>query len=162
MAEAVWLALWAFAGLPSVAVAQAIDLHSPVLSANDLWHLAYAIIVAFAVEAPRKLPPNFTMWQKRGIAAFCSLVLSIVTLWYAGCLDLGNLAMTWLVVFIAASGIYVAVMNPAADWVAGRPRTRMSPQSPQPRTAYRCRGLPTIRTHVLLSRSPNRAAAKRR
>lgn len=120
---AVWLALWAFTGFPSIALAQAVDLPPSTVSANDLWLVVYGILVALAVNALKQLPPDFTTWEKRGIAAFLSLVLSVVTLYYAGRLDLTDLAKTWLVVFIAASGVYTAFLRPATDALTGKTQT---------------------------------------
>jgi hypothetical protein len=52
-----------------------------------------------------------------------SAILAAVTLGYAGQLDTTDFARTWLVIFIAASGIYTVLSRPIVDAVTGRPQT---------------------------------------
>jgi hypothetical protein len=115
---AVWLAFW-----PLHAFAQAIDIPPATVSTNALWLIVYGLIVSLITSGITNLPPNFTAWQKRGIAAVLSAVLAAVTLGYAGQLDTTDFARTWLVIFIAASGIYTVLSRPIADLATGRPQT---------------------------------------
>jgi hypothetical protein len=115
---ALWLAFW-----PMHALAQAIDLPPSTVSTNALWLIVYGLIVSLITSGITNLPPNFTTWQKRGIAAVLSAILAAVTLGYAGQLDTTDFARTWLVIFIAASGIYTVLSRPIADAVSRNPQT---------------------------------------
>lgn len=84
--------------------------------------MIYSIITALAVNALKNLP-DFTPWQKRGIAILVSGVLAVVSLWYAKSLDLADLSRTWLVTFLVASGIYTAILRPATEAAAGNPQS---------------------------------------
>lgn len=117
------LALWSLAGIYSIASAQAIDIPPATVSTNALWLIVYGLIVSLISSAIINLPPTFTPWQKRGIVAVVSAVLAAVSLGYAGQLDTADWARTWLVIFIAASGIYTVLSRPIADAVTGKPQT---------------------------------------
>lgn len=120
---AVWLALGLYTGFPGFAAAQAIDLPPSTVSTNALWLIVYGLIVTLITSGITNLPPNFTAWQKRGVAAVLSAILAAVSLAYAGQLDTSDFARTWLVIFIAASGIYTVLSRPIADAVTGNPQT---------------------------------------
>ena len=115
---ALWLAFW-----PLHVAAQAIDIPPATVSTNALWLIVYGLIVSLISSALINLPPTFTPWQKRGIVAVVSAVLAAVSLGYAGQLDTADWARTWLVIFIAASGIYTVLSRPIADAVTGKPQT---------------------------------------
>ncbi|MFT4039511.1 MAG: hypothetical protein QM692_15090 [Thermomicrobiales bacterium] len=120
---AVWLALGLYIGFPGLAMAQGVTIPAPTVATNDLWLVVYGLLTALVVNWLKQLPPNFTPWQKRGVAAFIAAVFAIVSLWYANSLDLADLSRTWLVIFLVASGLYTAVLRPATDAVSGKQQT---------------------------------------
>lgn len=123
MAMGVGLAFLLTALFPGLARAQAIDVPSDVVSTNDLWLVAYGIIVALVVGALKQLPPDFSPTQKRLLAVGCSGVLAVVTLFYAGRLDFADLSRMWIIVFLVASGIYAGVLKPVLDLATGKPQS---------------------------------------
>ena len=58
---------------------------------------------------------------KRAVVALVALVISTAGLYYQGDLDLSNFGRTWLVVFLAASGLYLVLWKPIGDGVKGPP-----------------------------------------
>lgn len=120
---AVWIALGGWLGFPAQVAAQGIEIPSDDVSTNALWLIVYGLIVSLISSGIINLPPEFTVWQKRGVVALVSAVLAVVSLYYAQQLDLTDFARTWLIVFIVASGIYTALSRPVADALTGRHQT---------------------------------------
>lgn len=52
---------------------------------------------------------------KRAVVAVVALVISTVGLYYQGDLDLSNFGRTWLIVFLAASGLWLVLWKPLGD-----------------------------------------------
>jgi hypothetical protein len=82
-----------------------------------LWLAVLAIITTAIVSLINQLPPNFTTLHKRMIAAGISALLALGDAFYRDTLDVANIGVTWLVVFLAASGFYVVITKSIRDSV---------------------------------------------
>jgi hypothetical protein len=89
-------------------------------STYDLWVAALAILTVVATSAISQLPPSFTELHKRIIAATVSGVLAVVGVYYQGLLDTADWARTWLLVFMAATALYVVIVKPATAMLQER------------------------------------------
>jgi len=81
----------------------------------DLWVAVSAILVILITWAINQLPPRFTDLHKRIVAAVSSAVLATAGVFYQGMLDTADWGRTWLVIFMAATAIYVVIVKPVAS-----------------------------------------------
>jgi hypothetical protein len=90
-------------------------------STHDLWIAALAILTVIATSLLNQLPPHFSDLHKRIIAAIVAGVFATVGVYYQGALDSGDWGRTWLVIFMAATSIYVILVKPVASFMRSNP-----------------------------------------
>ena len=88
-----------------------------------LWLSALSVLTVVATSAVTALPPHFSPWVKQAIAAGISGLLALAGTYYSGQLDTSDWARTWLIVFMAATTLYVVIVKPVANAVQEKPQT---------------------------------------
>lgn len=86
-----------------------------------LWLAVATILTNIAGWLILKYMQGFGDLAKRTVVAVVALVISTVGLYYQGNLDMGNIARTWMIAFLAASGLWLVLWKPIADAAKGPP-----------------------------------------
>jgi hypothetical protein len=93
----------------------------PVNASNyELWLAVSAVITVIGTSLIAKMPPNFSDLAKRLIAAAFAAVMATITIYYQGLLDTSDWGRTWLIIFMAATTIYVVLVKPIQATVRTR------------------------------------------
>lgn len=110
----------ALASSPSLAPPLAMQLQTSPLSpsTNDLWIAVLAILTVLATSAISNLPAHVTALHKRLIAGGFAAAFATVGVYYQGLLDTSDWGRTWLVIFMAATTLYVVIAKPIAGALA--------------------------------------------
>lgn len=75
-------------------------------TAFQLWTAVFAVLTSVFSSVFLAFSPGWSVWAKRAVVGVVAVVLATAGLWYEGKLDLANLSVTWMVVFLAATGVY--------------------------------------------------------
>lgn len=111
LVRATTLAAPADVGLVPAALLQA----DPEASTYALWLAFLAIATTVASSLFLHFPAGWSDWRKRATVAVISMLLSIGGAYYEHTLDAADWGRTWLIVFLAASGLYVVIVKPLND-----------------------------------------------
>jgi len=111
-----------FASTITVAAAALVQA-PPEPSTLELWIAAQAIITTAISAMLLQLPDSMHPWAKRGVVAVISGVVAAVAIGYQGRLDTSDWGRTWIVVFLAATALYVTLWRPISDKLKGLPQT---------------------------------------
>lgn len=98
-----------------------------LLSTYELWLAVFSILTTIFSALFLAFAKSLNVWAKRGVVALVAVILSAVGLWYQGLLDTGDLARTWLVVFVGATGVYHLLYKSVAAAFEGMRRDEYDP-----------------------------------